>query len=56
MCGHGMVLLSLINHIADKIKNGNLSLDDGAALLAKPCLCDIFNKNRAKELIIELIQ
>lgn len=51
MCGHAMISAGLVRHIKDLIKNGRLSAQEGAKLLAKPCYCGIFNITRAEQLL-----
>lgn len=51
MCGHGMVTVNLIEKIAQDVKAGNLSPEEGAEELFKPCMCGIFNPYRAANLL-----
>jgi hypothetical protein len=51
MCGHGMVTVGLINNVIEDIKNGNLTPEEGAERLFKPCMCGIFNTHRAAKLL-----
>jgi hypothetical protein len=51
MCGHGMVTVKLIEDTAAKVKSGELTAEKGAEHLFKPCMCGIFNPNRAAELL-----
>lgn len=54
-CGHGLISPFLIKHIANKIRKGKLTIDDGAQLLVKPCVCGIGNQNRIKNILNEMI-
>jgi hypothetical protein len=54
MCGHGLVSFSLIKELADQVKRGQLSTKKAGEMLAKPCICGVFNPERAAELIEEL--
>jgi hypothetical protein len=51
MCGHGMVTVSLISKIAEKVKAGRITAEEGAEELFKPCMCGIFNPHRATRLL-----
>ena len=51
MCGHGMVAVGLIEEIAERVKAGELTAEEGAEELFKPCMCGIFNPARAAGLL-----
>jgi hypothetical protein len=51
LCGHGMVTASLVGKMIDDIKAKNISVDDAAELLARPCVCGIFNTSLAKKML-----
>ncbi len=55
MCGHGMVTVGRINQIAEDIKAGRVTPEEGAEELFKPCMCGIFNPHRAAKLLRVLI-
>ncbi len=55
MCGHGMVTVNLIYDVIERIKKGQLTIEQGAEELFKPCMCGIFNPKRAEELLRELV-
>ncbi len=55
MCGHGMVTVNRINQIAEDIRAGRVSADEGAEELFKPCMCGIFNPHRAAKLLRVLV-
>jgi hypothetical protein len=54
MCGHGMVSVNLIKSVAQKIREGKLTPEEGAEQLFKPCMCGIFNTHRAARLLARL--
>lgn len=54
MCGHAMVPVPLVEYYLKKIKNGSISARDAAIDLSKPCMCGIFNIDRAEEILTEL--
>jgi hypothetical protein len=51
MCGHGMVTVKLIEDTAAKVKRGEMTPEQGAERLFKPCMCGIFNADRAAGLL-----
>jgi len=51
MCGHGMVTVKLIEDTAAKVKRGEMTAEQGAERLFKPCMCGIFNADRAVRLL-----
>jgi hypothetical protein len=54
MCGHGLVSYNLVRELAGQVKDGRLTARKAGEMLAKPCICGIFNPERAAELIEEL--
>ena len=55
MCGHEKVSSNLVWHLAEKVKNGSLSIEEAASEMGRPCLCNIFNEVRAAMLLQELV-
>lgn len=55
MCGHAMVAVNIINEMIEKVKKGKLTAEAAAAELFKPCMCGIFNTDRAAKLITEIV-
>jgi len=53
MCGHAMISAGLVKQIRKAVKEGRMSPEEGAHILAKPCYCGIFNPTRAKALLEE---
>lgn len=51
MCGHAMVSPNLVAHMVKKIEGGQMSCEQGAKELCKPCKCGIFNPYRAEKLL-----
>jgi hypothetical protein len=51
MCGHGMVTVKLIEDTAAKVKSGEMTAEQGAERLFKPCMCGIFNADRGARLL-----
>lgn len=51
MCGHGLVSRNLIQHQIENIREGNSTPEKAAVNLSKRCVCGIFNKERARDLL-----
>jgi len=56
MCGHSMVAANLVRQMGAKVKKGLINLEDAACLLAKPCVCGVFNPKRAEEILGRYIE
>ncbi|QDR78890.1 hypothetical protein [Sporomusa termitida] len=54
MCGHSMIAVNFINEMIEKVKKGKTTAPAAAAELFKPCMCGIFNTDRAAKLIAEM--
>ncbi len=54
MCGHAMISPGLVEDMIQKINEDKISYEEAAVKLAEPCLCGIFNQERAEELLREL--
>ena len=55
MCGHGMVSPSLVRDVIRRIKTGKLDFWNGSILLSGPCSCGIYNPDRSREMLKDLI-
>ncbi|MFC1917109.1 hypothetical protein ACFLXH_00445 [Chloroflexota bacterium] len=55
MCGHGMIPFNLVKSMSQRVHRGDISLERASEELSKPCICGIFNTNRARALITEYI-
>ncbi len=51
MCGHHCVSQNLVKKLALQVREGKLTPEEAAEKLSKPCICGVFNKTRAAELI-----
>jgi len=56
MCGHHCVSSQSVEHYANQIKQGKISLEKAAEKLTAPCICGIFNTKRAKQVLNKLIE
>jgi len=55
MCGHSMVAVNFINEMIDKVSKGRTTPEKAAQELFKPCMCGIFNTDRAADLINKIV-
>ena len=54
MCGHSMVSVNFIHEMIDEVINGRMTAEAAGKELFKPCMCGIFNTDRAAKLIAEI--
>jgi len=54
MCGHAMISVRMVEDMIQKIKAGHMTVEEAACELAKPCVCGVFNQNRAANLLQKL--
>ena len=55
MCGHGLVSGRLVKKMVEDIKKKKIAVEKAAIELAKPCLCGIFNPDRAAKLLKKMV-
>ncbi len=55
-CGHGLISQHYVNDVVKRIRKGKLTPEEGADLLAKPCVCGIVNRKRTGEILSELAE
>lgn len=51
MCGHSLVGPGLVRSVLKKVIDGELTPEEGALQLTRPCTCGIFNTLRCQELM-----
>ncbi|MDR7868998.1 MAG: hypothetical protein RIN56_19585 [Sporomusaceae bacterium] len=56
MCGHSMISVNFINEMIDEVRKGKTTPAAAAQELFKPCMCGIFNTDRAAKLIAEIVK
>lgn len=56
MCGHGLVSVNLVEKLVKDIKAGRTTSEKAANLMAKQCMCGIFNSDRAKETLNRIVE
>jgi hypothetical protein len=54
-CGHSLISPALVADIIKRIKKARLTLEEGAALLVKPCACGIGNPKRIEQVLGEMV-
>lgn len=54
MCGHGMIAVGRVRHLAERIARGEISAAEAADEIAKPCVCGIVNRERAERIFLRL--
>jgi hypothetical protein len=54
MCGHGMVTPNLVKKCVKDVNSGSTTPQKAARLLARQCVCGIFNTSRAAALLEQL--
>jgi hypothetical protein len=55
MCGHALVAVNFIKEMIEEVKAGKKTSKEAAAELFKPCMCGIFNTDRAAKLIEAIV-
>jgi len=55
LCGHGLVSFNLIRKMIEHVKLRRLSPKEAAKIMAKCCVCGVFNPARA-EILLERVQ
>jgi len=50
-CGHGLISPHLVKNTVKRIKKGNITCEEGARLLIKPCVCGISNPQRISKIL-----
>jgi DNA polymerase elongation subunit (family B) len=56
MCGHGMISASLVEKLIEGVKEGRYTPEKAAEEMARPCVCGIFNTERAAKLLAKYVQ
>jgi len=54
MCGHGLIASGRIKDLVRSIRDGELTPEEAAEDIARPCQCGISNKPRAQEIFRRL--
>jgi hypothetical protein len=47
MCGHGLISVNRIRHLAARVRKGEISATKAAHTIAAPCVCGVVNMERA---------
>jgi len=51
MCGHSMISRHLINHLIERVKEGEMTPEQAAIEMGKQCTCNIFNVERGAQIL-----
>lgn len=51
MCGHGLIAKDLVAKVIEDVKAGKKTPRQAAELLAHPCVCGIYNPDRAEKML-----
>ncbi|MDR3561587.1 MAG: hypothetical protein P4N59_09155 [Negativicutes bacterium] len=51
MCGHGLISQNLVKKLIEDVKKGRKSPEQAAVQIGIPCVCGIYNPDRAVELL-----
>ncbi|MBS3975515.1 MAG: hypothetical protein KGZ75_02095 [Syntrophomonadaceae bacterium] len=51
MCGHGLITKDLVAKVIEDVKAGKKTPRQAAELLAHPCVCGIYNPDRAEKML-----
>jgi hypothetical protein len=54
MCGHGLIAKNRIRKLVKSIQKGDVTPEEAAEDIARPCTCGIGNKKRAEEIFARL--
>ncbi len=52
MCGHGFVTFNLAKKALEDVASGRGNIDETVKKLARPCLCGLFNPERARQILL----
>lgn len=55
LCGHSMISVNLVKKFEEEINSGRMTIDQAAEELARPCVCSVFNVEKAKRVLEDLI-
>ena len=55
-CGHGLISRHFVKNVVKKIKRGDITCEEGARLLIKPCFCGIGNPQRIERILNKMVQ
>lgn len=54
MCGHGLISAHRVRHLVDRIGKREITAEQAAEEAARPCVCGIVNRERARRIFARL--
>jgi hypothetical protein len=51
MCGHSLIGNTFVRTVIGKVKDGKMTPESASALIARPCVCGIFNTRRCEKIL-----
>ncbi len=54
MCGHGLIGVRRVQRLAERVGKGEISAEQAAEDVARPCVCGIVNRERAAKIFRKL--
>ena len=55
MCGHGLISQHLVKKVIEDVKKGKTTPRKAAETIGVPCVCGIYNPDRAEELLLKYV-
>jgi hypothetical protein len=56
MCGHGLIAANRVRWLVEEIRAGETTPAEAAENVARPCVCGIVNRERAREVFRRLVE
>lgn len=55
MCGHSLISKQLVEETIEKVRSGKMSPQKAAAKIGHPCICGIYNPDRAEKILEKVV-
>lgn len=55
MCGHGLIALQRVHGLVERIEEGEITAEQAAEDVARPCVCGIVNQERAAKIFRRIV-
>ena len=56
MCGHGLIARNRVKQLVEWIQTGEMTPEQASEDVAKPCVCGIVNRDRAREIFARMAE